>query len=167
MKKNNTKNITLNGKENREPIIHKLTFKEKSKLYLSNVQSNNSNNIFQNQKNTEMQMNNNIQTNLNSKNTNQTNRGRTKSKSNSKFYLNRKEEENDNENTLQNKLEFTPKKKNYKQNLPYLIAGNTINNRVNITNKKYHNNFIGNYNIIPLVLPFIGPKQEEKRNIMI
>ena len=167
MKKYNTKNITLNGKENKEPIIHKLNFKEKSKLYLSNVQSNKSNNVFQNQKNAEMQMNNNIQTNLNSKNTSQTNRGRTKSKSISKFYLNRKEEKNDYENTLKNRLEYTPEKKNSQQNLPYVIAGNTINNRVNITNKKYHNNFIGNYNIIPLVLPFIGVKQEEKRNIMI
>ena len=167
LKKYNNKNITLNGKENIEPIIHKLTFKEKSKLYLSNVQSNKSNNIFQRQKSDEMQINNNIHTYLNSKNRNQTNRGRAKSKSISKFYLNKQEEENDNENSLQNKLEFTPKKNKYKHNLPYVIAGNNINNRVNITNKKYHNNFIGNYNIVPLVLPFIGAKQEEKRNKMI
>ena len=46
--------------------------------------------------------------------------------------------------------------------------GNYNKNNVNTTGRKLLNNYIGKYNIIPLVLPFIGGKQEEKRkNIMI
>ena len=174
LKNYNNKNITLNDKENLGQIGRKSTCKEKSKLYLSNIQSNKSNNIFQHQKSNDIKMNN-IQTNL-SINRNQINKGaRAKSKSISKFYLSRnaKDEENNNEITIQNKFEFTPEKerkgnRHSVSNLPYVLGNaNNIQNRVSITNKKYHNNYIGNYNIIPLVLPFIGTKQEDKRNIMI
>ena len=60
-----------------------------------------------------------------------------------------------NENEL--KTEFTPKKSskiinkfNPKSNLPFELNNNNNKNyvNVNLTNKKYHNNYIANYNII-------------------
>ena len=118
------------------------------------------------------------------------NGAKTKSKSISKFYLNKNSSKEDvpgyvKEFTFENKNEFTPEKnKNYphynsnktnrfsikKSNLPY-VPGSGVGvhnkNSNNTTSRKYHNNYIGNYNIIPLVLPFIGDKQKEKKNIFI
>ena len=52
-----------------------------------------------------------------------------------------------------------------KPNLPYV--SNLSSQAKNNTNKKYNNYYIEKYNIIPLVLPFIGVKQDEKKNKMI
>ena len=50
-------------------------------------------------------------------------------------------------------------------NLPYV---STLGTQLKETiKKKNSNNCIGKYNIIPLVLPFIGIKQDEKKNKMI
>ena len=101
LKNYNNKNITLNDKENLGQIGRKSTCKEKSKLYLSNIQSNKSNNIFQHQKSNDIKMNN-IQTNL-SINRNQINKGaRAKSKSISKFYLSRNESDKNENNKGEN-----------------------------------------------------------------
>ena len=52
-----------------------------------------------------------------------------------------------------------------KSNLPYV---STLASQINTTTtKKESNNFVGIYNITPLVLPFIGLKQDEKKNKMI
>ena len=47
-----------------------------------------------------------------------------------------------------------------KSNLPYV--SNFASQINNTSTKKINNNFIGIYNITPLVLPFIGPKQKKK-----
>ncbi len=53
-------------------------------------------------------------------------------------------------------------------NLPYVSGlGVGNHNNINTTSRKYQNNYIGKYNIIPLVLPFIGDKPKEKKNIFI
>ena len=53
--------------------------------------------------------------------------------------------------------------------LPYVFKNEFKKNRndVNTTNKKISNNYINKYNIVPLVLPFIKVKPEDKGNIMV
>ena len=185
-------NLFLNNKEITIQNNHKLYIKEKSKLYLSNVPTNE----FRHQKSDEINdKNNKIKKKLilNKNNLNIINKARAKSKSISKFNTNKvnkvnfkqdEQEEND-ENILndENKKELTPKKSsrqnnnynkynnnNNKPNLPYVFnIGNHIKTNANLTtNKKYYKNYKWNYNIIPLELPFIGIKQEEeKRNMLI
>ena len=144
------------------------------------IQNNNNTNI--------SQINNNNINNRKNNSINYINTPKIKSKSISKFYLNKnnyKEETNDHDRvfSIEYKKETTPEKnKNSllckpirnnkfsgkKSNLPYISGlGVGNHNNVNTTSKKYHNNYIGNYNIIPLVLPFIGDKKKEKRNIFI
>jgi len=167
----NKKNIIINDKE---PVIsRKASIKERTKLYLSSIPNNNR---YRHQNSDEIKINNNIKSNQNI-NTNliNNNKGRAKSKSISKFYItkNNSNEEINKNNEYQN--EITPEKKIkntklfLKSNLPYVSGiGNYIKYNVNNTGRKLLNNYIGNYNIIPLVLPFIGGKQEDKRkNIMI
>ena len=167
----NKKNIIINDKE---PVIsRKASIKERTKLYLSSIPNNNK---YRHQNSDEIKINNNIKSNQNI-NTNliNNNKGRAKSKSISKFYItkNNSNEEINKNNEYQN--EITPEKKIkntklfLKSNLPYVSGiGNYIKYNVNNTGRKLLNNYIGNYNIIPLVLPFIGGKQEDKRkNIMV
>ena len=167
-KKFHKNNIILNNKD--ETIIqnnYKSYKKEKTKLYLSSVPSNK----YKHQKSDEIKMNNGIKNNLNiNKNQiNYTNRNRAKSKSISKFYISKNNSINENES----KPALSPERSskvinnfNPNSNLPFVIDNNKNRININITNKKYHNNYIWNYNIIPLVLPFIGGKQE-KKNIII
>ena len=112
------------------------------------------------------------------KNTINQNQIKTKSNSTSKFYVYR---QNSNEGiNTQNEIiqekeykEITPKKSkrlsvyginkvDKQQNLPYVSTLST--QAKNSTNKKFNNNYLGKYNIIPLVLPFIGVNQDEKKN---
>ena len=53
--------------------------------------------------------------------------------------------------------------------LPYVFKNEFKKNKndVNTTNKKISNNYINKYNIVPLVLPFIKVKPEDKGNIMV
>ena len=53
--------------------------------------------------------------------------------------------------------------------LPYVSKNEFKKNKndVNTTNKKISNNYINKYNIVPLVLPFIKVKPEDKGNIMV
>ena len=114
-------------------------------------------------------------------NTNNINQIKIKSKSISKFYVNKNtpNEGNANQNDKEEFNEESPEKSKrmsiyqsnkanryqIKPSLPYV---NTINiKNINTTNKKPKNNYIGKYNIIPLVLPFIGIKNDEKKNKMI
>ena len=181
----NKNNLAINNKEITIQNNHKLYIKEKSKLYLSNVPTNE----FRHQKSDEINdKNNNIKKNviINKNKVNIYNKSRAKSKSIVKFNTNKvnkvnfKQEVNDdNKISEENQKELSPKKSckqnnkynnnNNKSNLPYVFnIGNHIKTNANLTNKKYHNNYIWNYNIIPLELPFIGIKQEEeKRNIII
>ncbi len=162
------KNNLFNNKNNE--IINQNNFqsykKEKSKLYLFSVPSNQ----YRHQNSDEIKMENKNRNNLNitGSQINYTNKNKAKSKSISKFFMNNK---SNNENEI--KVELTPEKSskiinrfNPKSNLPFVIGKNKNHININLTNKKYHNNYIGNYNVIPLVLPFIGGKQE-KKNIMI
>ena len=162
------KNNLFNNKNNE--TINQNNFqsykKEKSKLYLFSVPSNQ----YRHQNSDEIKMENKNRNNLNitGSQINYTNKNKAKSKSISKFFMNNK---SNNENEI--KVELTPEKSskiinrfNPKSNLPFVIGKNKNHININLTNKKYHNNYIGNYNVIPLVLPFIGGKQE-KKNIMI
>ena len=161
--------------------------KSKIKLLNSNIITNRNQIISNNSSNSMNSINSFNSINSINKNNNGT---KTKSKSISKFYLNKNNSKEDvavsgKEFTIENKNEFTPEKiKNYlshksnktnkfsnkKSNLPIVSGsgiGNHNKNNINTTSRKYHNNYIGKYNIIPLVLPFIGDKQKEKRNIFI
>ena len=162
------KNNLFNNKNNE--TINQNNFqsykKEKIKLYLFSVPSNQ----YRHQNSDEIKMENKNRNNLNitGSQINYTNKNKAKSKSISKFFMNNK---SNNENEI--KVELTPEKSskiinrfNPKSNLPFVIGKNKNHININLTNKKYHNNYIGNYNVIPLVLPFIGGKQE-KKNIMI
>ena len=157
----NNKNNETNNQNNFQSYK-----KEKSKLYLFSVPSNQ----YRHQNSDEIKMENKNRNNLNitGSQINYTNKNKAKSKSISKFFMNNK---SNNENEI--KVELTPEKSskiinrfNPKSNLPFVIGKNKNHININLTNKKYHNNYIGNYNVIPLVLPFIGGKQE-KKNIMI
>ena len=116
------------------------------------------------------------------KNKNTINTG--KSKSISKFFVNKNSpnEEINNQNEIINEKEYkenTPEKSNrlsiyksskanryqIKPNLPYV--SNLASQFNNNTSKKYNNNYMEKYNITPVVLPFIGVKQDEKKNKMI
>jgi serine/threonine protein kinase len=165
------KNNLLLSNNNSETINqnnNKSYKKEKSKLYLSSVPSNE----YKHQKSDEIKRNNKLKNNLNTNKKNQinyTNRNRAKSKSISKFYIEKSNSNNENEVKGALSPERSSKvllKLNPKSNLPYVLDNNINHVNINLTNKKYHNNYIGNYNIIPLVLPFIGGKQE-KKNIVI
>ena len=122
--------------------------------------------------------------NLNT-NKNIINQVKTKSKSISKFFINKNipnEGINEQKGTINDQeynKENTPEKSNHltilksskanryqiKPHLPYVSS--LTSQSKNKTNKKYNNNYIEKYNIIPLVLPFIGLKQDEKKNKMI
>jgi len=174
-----------------------IILKEKIKFgnqYLASLPNNeyknkiqNNINIDRNPKNNYNSINNSI-INNSVNNINIINTTKAKSKSISKFYLNKnnsKKEINAHEKefTFENKNETTPKKNrndllckstrkrnlsNKNSNLPYVSGlGVGNHNNINTTSRKYHNNYIGKYNIIPLVLPFIGDKQKVKRNIFI
>jgi len=116
------------------------------------------------------------------KNKNTINTG--KSRSISKFFVNKNSpnEEINNQNEIINEKEYkenTPEKSNrlsiyksskanryqIKPNLPYV--SNLASQFNNNTSKKYNNNYMEKYNITPVVLPFIGVKQDEKKNKMI
>ena len=118
---------------------------------------------------------------LNNPNKNTINQTKTKSKSISKFYINKNEQNENNQNEIINELDYkelTPEKSKrasiykssktnrhqIKPNLPYV---STLGTSTKNTNKKLNNNYIGTYNIKPIVLPFIGIKQEDKKNKMI
>jgi hypothetical protein len=192
-KKINKRNLLLNNKE-KESIIYSQRLSVKEKLKFGNQHLTSlSNNEYKYQKNDGIKpknkMENNINTNrkpINNNSINYINTIKTKSKSISKLNINKnnsKEETNDHnkEFTIEYKNESTPEKKrdyllcksvrknrflNKKSNLPYVCGlGFGSQNNINTTSKKYHNNYIGNYNIIPLFLPFIGDKKKEKRNI--
>ena len=172
----NKNNLILNNKEeNIFQINRKSTLKDKSKLYLSSIPANQ----YKHQKSDEIKSNSKIKNTLNNYQINSTNRTSAKSKSITKFLFsknNSKEEANDEKEICgECKYELTPEKSSNqinkqtnKSNLPYMVGfGKHIKNNAIITNKKYHNNFIWNYNIIPLVLPTIGSKQEDKKSIII
>ena len=156
----------------KDKIIHnkcRSNIKDKNKLYLVSVP----NSILSKKKSNEIKIHNrnniNNINNINKINSNHNKRG-SNCKSISKFYIYNDGLEED------IKSKGTPEKniksnKAVRPNLPYVL-GNIFNNKNNVhmTDKKYHNNYMQNcndYNIIPLILPFIGIKQEEKRNIMI
>ena len=165
---------------------------QKSDEIKSKIKLLNNNNIITNRNYINSNNSSNSMNSINSFNSiNKTNNGnKTKSKSISKFYLNKNSSKEDvarnvKEFIIGNRNEFTPEKiKNYhnykssktnkfsdkKSNLP-IVSGSGIGsynkNNINTTSRKYHNNYIGNYNIIPLVLPFIGDKLKEKKNIFI
>ena len=187
-KRPNKRSLFLNNKDSIMQAIHRSSLKErKSNIYLSSLP----NSGYKHHNNDDIKSTNNIKQNkinTNRNPINNYNKGKTKSKSISKFFLNKNSSKveltNQNEFTIEYKREFTPdKNKNFNlyksskvvyrinnnnSNLPYVsVIGNKNKNSISVTSKKYHNNYIGNYNIIPLVLPFIGAKKEEKRNIMI
>ena len=117
-------------------------------------------------------------------NKNTINQVKTKSKSISKFFINKNmsNEAINEQNEIireQDSIEITPvkskrlsiykssKANKYKinSNLPYVSTlGTQIKENIK---KKNSNNCVNKYNIIPLVLPFIGVKQDEKKNKMI
>ena len=193
LKKINKRNLFLNNKEKESIIKHSqnISLKEKIKFrnqYLASLPNNEYKNKIQNNFNTNRNPTNNNSINtIKGFNTNIINTIKIKSKSISKFYLsnNSKEEINAQEFTIENKNEVTPEKNknknaplcnsikknnfsNQKSNLPYVSGlGVGNHNNINTTSRKYQNNYIGKYNIIPLVLPFIGDKPKEKKNIFI
>ena len=176
------------------PNNNEIKFQKSDKIQ-SKIKLLNNNNIMTNRNQINSNNSSNSMNSINSFNSinsiNRNNNGnKAKSKSISKFYLNKNSSKEDivgnvKEFTIENKNELTPEKgKNYlihksnksnklynkKSNLPIVSVsgiGSHNKNNINTTSKKYHNNFIGNYNIIPLVLPFIGEKQKEKKNIFI
>ena len=114
-------------------------------------------------------------------NKNTINQAKAKSKSISKFYINKNEQNDNNQNEIINEADYkeiTPEKKKrtsvyksskinklqIKPNLPYV---STLGTNTKNTSSKLTNNYIGIYNIKPIVLPFIGIKQEDKKNKMI
>ena len=116
------------------------------------------------------------------------NPAKVKCKSTSKFFLNKNssnEQINSNENEIlkeKDNNEISPEKHEkskrmsiyksskanrhlIKSNLPYV---STLASQINNTStKNINNNFVGIYNITPVVLPFIGLKQDEKKNKII
>ena len=184
----------MNNKEKESIIKYSQHLSVKEKLKLSNQYLNSlTNNEYKYKKNDGSNSKNKIEKNIitnrnpiNNNSINYINTTKTKIKPISKLYLNinnSKEETNDHDKefTIEYKNEGTPEKNkddllfnsirknkfsNQKSNLPYLFnLGVGSQNNIITTSKKYHNNYIGNYNIIPLVLPFIGDKKKEKRNI--
>ena len=183
-------NQYLSSLPNNNEIKYQKSDEIKSKIKLLN-----NNNIFTNRNQININNSSNSMNSINSFNSinsmNKNNNGnKTKSKSISKLYLNKNSSKEDaavygKEFTIEKKNEYTPEKvknfiiyrsnktnrlSNMKSNLP-IVSGSGIGihhrNNINTTSRKYHNNYIGNYNIIPLVLPFIGDKQKEKKNIFI
>ena len=181
-KKLNKENATTKG--NYFPISRKSSIKEKTKLYLSSLPNNNKHQDEIYKKSKQCGYNTNNISNISNTSNNKI---RTKSKSISKFIITNEEvllynetEKKRNRNIRSMMNQVAPEKKNKNNipsnkhtikinNLPYVSGiGNYYRNNVNTTGKKLLNNYIGNYNIIPLVLPFIGGKQEDRRtNIMI
>jgi hypothetical protein len=166
---NNSKEKTNNDNTNKEmstKISRKINSNKNIINNINNIVSNNNNNIYLN----------------NNKNT--INQAKTKCKSISKFFISKNisNEEINEQNEIireQESKEITPKKIKrfsvYKSskankyqinsNLPYV---STLGTQIKETiKKKNSNNCIGKYNIIPLVLPFIGVRQDEKKNKMI
>ena len=133
-------------------------------------------------------INNNYITNDNnrylSSNKNTINQAKTKCKSISKFFINKNisnEAINEHNEIIgeqeskeiihvkskRHSIYKSSKVNKYKinSNLPYVSTlGTQIKESIK---KKNSNNCIGKYNIIPLVLPFIGVKKDEKKNKMI
>ena len=172
--KNSSNNINLKSLGNKS---NDRAFNENSSKDLRMIKQNN---YFKNI------LNNNFINNryLNTNDKNAINPSQTKCKSISKFNIN-KDIQSDkinekNENVREQKFkQITPVKSKrlsiYKSsksnkyqvnsNLPYVpTLGTQIKDTIK---KKNSNNCIGKYNIIPLVLPFIGLKQDEKKNKMI
>ena len=186
--RNNHQQSNLRGKA-KSTNIHILSVpnnKEKNGNYTNN--NNNYNKKINSNKNINF---NRFLLNANNMNTNKININqvtKAKSKSISKFYINKNDEidlnnNNSNSNEIINEQEYrelTPEKSKrfsiyksskvnrhqIKSNLPYVSTLGT-NSKNTTTNKKLNNNYIGTYNIKPIVLPFIGIKQEEKKNKMI
>jgi serine/threonine protein kinase len=191
---NKKKIINLNNNNNNNFLLRNnfqqtnLKVKNKStNIHILSVPNNKEkmNNITENY-NKKINSNKNININsnkflLNNFNKNTINQTKTKCKSISKFYVNKNEQNDNNQNEIINELDYkelTPEKSKrmsvykssktnrhqIKPNLPYV---STLGTSTKNTNKKLSNNFIGTYNIKPIVLPFIGIKQEDKKNKMI
>ena len=146
-----------------------------------NIKRNINNKLFNNQNfNSNNNINNNRYITINVNTTNQT---KEKSKSLSKFFIyknvsNAKINEQNETIINQDSKEITPDKRErisiyksskankytIKTNLPYVP---TLGSLVKDSSKKKNNNYIKKYNIIPLVLPIIGIKQDEKKNKII
>ena len=171
-------NQNLNMKE-KNKSIHLLSMPNNIKEKNQNENSSREMNI---KRNSNKNINSNRYSNINKNNT--INQSKVKSKSISKFFINKNMsnekmlEQNEIINEQDSK-EITPEKSKrlsiyksgkinkyqIKSNLPYV---STLGSQVKDSAKrKNSNNYIGKYNIIPLVLPFIGIKQDEKKNKMI
>ena len=141
----------------------KMKINEKNNLYLLSQP----NSRYQNQKGNELFLN-----NKKNKNTIDTNISidRLRCKSLTKFKLKEKGKFME-EISLGKDKEIYPVIKSSKliPKLPYVSNNEFKKNKnvVNTTNKKISNNYINKYNIVPLVLPFIKVKPEEKGNIMV
>jgi serine/threonine protein kinase len=130
----------------------------KSIYIFSTPNDENDNNKYKHQNSGEIKLNNKInQNNINSNNLN-SNTNRASCKSISKFNINTivKKEQLPKDIKRVSLIQKTPK---YNYNLPNVSKSGKINNihvNINTTSKKqYSNNNVRNYNIIPLVLPFI------------
>ena len=193
---NKKKILHLNNNNNNLLIRNNLNIKEKNKSTNLNILSmpnnkekkdkENYNNLYNNKKiysNKNLKNINKFLLNINNSNINNNNINqiKIKSKSISKFFVNKNnpKEGITNQNDKEEFNEESPEKNKrmsiyqsnkanryqIKPSLPYV---NTINiKNIYTTNKKPKNNYIGKYNIIPLVLPFIGIKNDEKKNKMI
>jgi len=146
-----------------------------------NIKGNSNKKIINNQNfNSNNNINNNRFITINVNTINQT---KEKSKSLSKFFLNKnvsnaKIHEQNETIINQDSKDITPEKRKrlsiyksskanqykIKTNLPYVP---TLGSLVKDSSKKKNNNYIKKYNIIPLVLPIIGIKQDEKINKII
>ena len=175
-KKNSFKNHLLSMPNN----IKKKKQNENSNKEI-NIKRNINNKLFNNQNfNSNNNINNNRYITINVNTTNQT---KEKSKSLSKFFIyknvsNAKINEQNETIINQDSKEITPDKRErisiyksskankytIKTNLPYVP---TLGSLVKDSSKKKNNNYIKKYNIIPLVLPIIGIKQDEKKNKII
>lgn len=130
----------------------------KSIYIFSTPNDENDNNKYKHQNSGEIKLKNKInQNNINSNNLN-SNTNRASCKSISKFNINTivKKEQLPKDIKRVSLIQKTPK---YNYNLPNVSKSGKINNihvNINTTSKKqYSNNNVRNYNIIPLVLPFI------------
>ena len=130
----------------------------KSIYIFSTPNDENDNNKYKHQNSGEIKLKNKInQNNINSNNLN-SNTNRSSCKSISKFNINTivKKEQLPKDIKRVSLIQKTPK---YNYNLPNVSKSGKINNihvNINTTSKKqYSNNNVRNYNIIPLVLPFI------------
>ena len=179
----NSNNIMVRNNQN-------LNLKEKNKSIHLLSMPNNINEKKQNENSSrEMNIKRNSNKNINNRYTfinknNTINQSKVKSKSISKFFINKNisNEKMLEQNEIineQDSKEITPEKSKrfsiyksgkinkyqIKSNLPYV---STLGSQVKDSSKrKNSNNYIGKYNIIPLILPFIGIKQDEKKNKMI